>query len=311
MRRFLIFLFSLFAFTLHGQDDTVQRWTRKADFPASSRNFGLGFAINGKGYYGMGHKQTKPFIYKTYNDLWEYDPTLDTWTQKADFPGPGRLMAQGFSIDNKIYIGFGYLIAAYGPNAGSNDYLTDLYQFDPGANTWVQKNQALLGRGDFFFVLNNTAYAVNPELRALNTYNQQADTWIERKWDKEILAPESSNLYGTRISFSLTGSEHFITTTCKKKCMNSLWAFDPDSLTWKQKAVINGKGNDSIQVFIANEKTYLLRGSRGFMQYSPKDDVWFTMEAISAEHAYFKPAFSISKKCYGFNRYEFWEFTPQ
>ena len=42
------------------------------------------------------------------NDFWEYDPSTNTWTQKADFGGTARNWAVGFSIGNKGYIGTGY-----------------------------------------------------------------------------------------------------------------------------------------------------------------------------------------------------------
>ena len=42
-----------------------------------------------------------------YKDFWEYDPTANTWTQKADFGGTARKNAVGFSIGTKGYIGTG------------------------------------------------------------------------------------------------------------------------------------------------------------------------------------------------------------
>ena len=41
------------------------------------------------------------------NDFWEYDPTTNTWTQKANFGGTPRDGAVGFSIGSKGYIGTG------------------------------------------------------------------------------------------------------------------------------------------------------------------------------------------------------------
>ncbi|MCH7619136.1 MAG: hypothetical protein IH880_05140, partial [Candidatus Marinimicrobia bacterium] len=52
------------------------------------------------------------------------------WTQKADFGGPPRARAVGFSIDSKGYIGLGTVIAwAY----------FDFWEYDPGSDTWSQK----------------------------------------------------------------------------------------------------------------------------------------------------------------------------
>lgn len=290
-----------------GQDT----WTKKADFPSSSRNHGLGFAIGKKGYYGFGQKQTKPFVYKTYQDLWEYDPEANTWTQKADFPGPGRLMTKGFLVNNKIFAGFGYVIAANGPNAGANDYQTDLYEFDPGTNTWIKKNNALLGRGDLFFVINDIMHSVNPEFRAVNKYSASTDTWFETKWEKSEIAPSSSDMGGDNINFSCNKKEYIITTAWNKnKIVNQLWELDPYNIVWRRKNDLPGTGSDTLHVFRAMEKNFLIRGSSELLEYDPAADSWVPRKNIPPEHKDIYPVFSIGERCYGFSKFEFWEFIP-
>lgn len=259
----------------------------------------------------MGQKQTKPFVYKTYNDIWQYDPEKDTWTQKSDFPGPGRLMAKGFSVNNRIYVGFGYVIAASGPSAGSNDYQTDLYEYNPSSNSWAKKNDALLGRGDIFFVSNNIMRSVNPEFRSINKYNAQTDTWFESKWEKAGIAPGYTDMEDGRINFSSMDREYFITTTWKKnKVTNELWELDPNNMTWRRKNDLPGKGSDTIQVFTANEKHFAIRGGREILQYNADSDAWVAKKEVPYQHKDFYACFSIGDKIYGFSKFEFWEFTP-
>lgn len=62
----------------------------------------VGFSIGSKGYIGTGQDACG---YK--NDFWEYNPADNSWTQKADFGGGGRVAAVGFSIGSKGYIGTG------------------------------------------------------------------------------------------------------------------------------------------------------------------------------------------------------------
>jgi len=64
----------------------------------------LVFSIGNKGYIGTGYDPS----YK--NDFWEYDPTANNWTRKADFLGSARQLAVGFSIGNKGYIGTGMMV---------------------------------------------------------------------------------------------------------------------------------------------------------------------------------------------------------
>lgn len=288
-----------------------ESWIKKTDFPASSRNFGLGFSIDGKGYFGMGHKQTKPFVYKTYNDLWQYDPASDSWTQKSDFPGPGRLMARGFSVNKKIYVGFGYVIAASGPNAGGNDYQTDMYEYEPATNKWQKKADSYLGRGDIFFVVGEKMYSVNPEYRALNKYNQTTDTWFESKWGKSIPAPSHQHISGDNICFSSGEKEYLITAVRKKdKVLNQLWELDPNSMAWKQMKDLPLPGNDTLQTFSTDKKSFAIRGGNELLEYDVAGDAWIVKNNIPSEHKDFHPAFSIGEKIYGFSKFEFREFTP-
>ena len=37
------------------------------------------------------------------NDFWEYNPDMDQWIKKADFPGASVDAAGGFTIENKGY----------------------------------------------------------------------------------------------------------------------------------------------------------------------------------------------------------------
>lgn len=60
-----------------------------------------GFSIGGKGFIGLGIDGTNR------KDFWEYDPVLNTWTQKADFGGTARIRAAGLSIGEKGYMGTG------------------------------------------------------------------------------------------------------------------------------------------------------------------------------------------------------------
>ena len=71
-------------------------WTAIAPFPQPTMT-GIAFAINGKGYVGLGDDGGGPFSKKIY----EYNPIADTWTQKANFPGAGRTEALGFAMNGK------------------------------------------------------------------------------------------------------------------------------------------------------------------------------------------------------------------
>jgi len=110
---------------------TTNQWTRKADFGGTARIGAVGFSIGSRGYIGTGADDSDGTNY-CQKDFWEYNPTTNIWTRKADFGGATREGAVGFSIGSMGYIGTGL----YGPD--DTNY-NDFWAYDPTANTWTQK----------------------------------------------------------------------------------------------------------------------------------------------------------------------------
>jgi len=107
-------------------------WVKKADFPGVSRVRAVAFAIGNKAYLGTGAAYLGTGLQDQTDglkDFWEYDPSTNRWTRKADFPGEGRLNAVGFSIGNKGYIGTGQS-AVFGSRQ------KDVWEYEPLSNSW-------------------------------------------------------------------------------------------------------------------------------------------------------------------------------
>ena len=107
----------------------AETWTQKADFGGSGRFGAASFSIGNKGYIGAG-KESVDLGVGFKNDFWEYDPSQDSWTKKADFGGTARARTMHFSIGNRGYIGLGYDI---------DIYPKDVWEYNPTLNTWTQK----------------------------------------------------------------------------------------------------------------------------------------------------------------------------
>jgi N-acetylneuraminic acid mutarotase len=133
-------------------DPLTDTWTRKNDFPGWGINGAAGFVVNNRGYMGTGIIDGAAWA--TTRDFWEYDPTGDTWTKRADFPGVGRGYAQGFAIGSKGYIGLGvqYVQPMTVP--------VDLWEYDPQGNAWIrQPDPPGSGRGmAVSFVIDSRGY---------------------------------------------------------------------------------------------------------------------------------------------------------
>ncbi len=89
-------------------DPVANTWTQKADFGGTARGQDVGFSIGSRGYIGTGFSGYSSTNLVGTKDFWEYDPSTNTWTQKADFGGATRVDAVGFSIGSKGYIGAGF-----------------------------------------------------------------------------------------------------------------------------------------------------------------------------------------------------------
>jgi len=97
---------------------------------AGAYGYGMvAFSIGSKGYMGTGASKTT-----FWNDLWEYTPVngdSGVWTQKATFPGTGRMWGTGFSIGSKGYVGMG---------VNFSSFYKDLYEYNQSNNTWTKKS---------------------------------------------------------------------------------------------------------------------------------------------------------------------------
>lgn len=102
-------------------DPAQDLWTQKADFTSDqgssiARSYGVGFAINGKGYITTGEGSSGN------TTVWQYDPATDLWATLGTFEGATRSYAIGFAIGNKGYVTTG--------GYGTSRY-DDLWDFDP------------------------------------------------------------------------------------------------------------------------------------------------------------------------------------
>ena len=60
-----------------------------ATLPVGGRASACACSMNGKGYVFGGRDEKGTYL----NDLWEYDPTTDSWTSMGSVPGKGRVNA--------------------------------------------------------------------------------------------------------------------------------------------------------------------------------------------------------------------------
>src|SRR5439155_1183684 len=152
------------------------------------------------------------------NDFWEYDPSTNVWTQKANFGGPARENAVGFSIGSKGYVGTGY-------NFGG--VYKDFWEYDPISNIWTRRadfggtaryvavgfsigSKGYVGTGNDG-ILKKDFWEYDP---ATNSWTQKADFGGAPRWFAAGLSIGSKGYLGTGIDYPIR--------------FNDFWEYTPE-----------------------------------------------------------------------------------
>jgi len=263
-------------------DPGTDVWTQRASFPGAARGNLAGFAIGTKGYVGTGAYATGITNYVSFNDFYEYDPSSNTWTARANFPGAPRYDAVGFSIGNKGYIGLGY-----------DAYLnySDFYEYDPGTNSWTNKADFAGGgrRNAVGFSIGTKGYVGTgfPNSKDFWEYDPSADTWTKKAFFG------GTARYGA-VGFSFAG-KGYIGTGYDGEYKSDFWEWDPYTNVWTARADFEGVARVFASGFAIGGKGYIGTGqingsfsyTSDFWEYSPINvDI---NEASIADHISFHP----------------------
>ncbi len=238
-------------------DPATDTWTQKADVPGSSaRTSAIAFAIGGKGYIGLGTEDL--FSHPSLKDLWEYDPSTDSWTKKADLPDTGRKRSACFIVNNKAYV-----------VGGSVNYSgfksADVWEYDPATNQWTAKKDYPTGvEYAQAFTIGNTGFVTggyndNTFFKTTYQYDPVADSWT-RKSDQcgdgrsaGVAFVLGGKAYvGLGVSRPpLSGSQVYLKDFC---------SYDMASDTWTNEADLPAVGRAYGIAAVANGKAYMGAG---------------------------------------------------
>lgn len=153
-----------------------QTWSQKTSLLNNEVRYGsFGFAIGNKGYLVCGADFNNNFL----STLFEYDLSMDQWTQKASLPNVGRVAVFGFVLNGKAYIG--------GGQDDNGAPLSDFWEYDPQLDVWTQKNNLPFGGrfeaasgaiGSYGYM--SCGYNGSVTLNDLWQYDPTNDSWTQK-----------------------------------------------------------------------------------------------------------------------------------
>jgi outer membrane protein OmpA-like peptidoglycan-associated protein/N-acetylneuraminic acid mutarotase len=150
-------------------DPKMDEWHKKADFPEIGRISPSVFIVNNLAYVMFGDEKLEVTAGK--RNIYTYNAVSNIWTKAEDFPGPDRLGATVFSINNKGYVFSGY--------NGSKVRYHDCWEYEPAGKSWKQTDDTLPNaRNDAFcFVIDNAAYMGGGKIKSGLLGSDGSDMW--------------------------------------------------------------------------------------------------------------------------------------
>lgn len=252
-------------------DPSLDSWTQRADLPGSGRRNAFGFAMNGKGYIGAGIDNDEATIGVKLADFYEYNPTTNTWTQKADFPGGGGLglyYATAFSADGKGYV--------CGGKVGQSDYVDEFWEYKPTTNQWTQR--ASFPGGIRYnmssLVIDNVAY-----LGLGTDQNTYQYDWWQYNPGNNIWTAQNHFIGGQRggASTFVINGKGYVCLGTNGGLKDDLYIFDPVTQSWYPRANYGGSERKQAVAFVIGNSAYVgtgagAGGKKGSMyEYIPMD----------------------------------------
>jgi hypothetical protein len=290
-------------------------WRRVSGFPGhpfvsdERRATSNGFSIDGKGYiggFGFSALGSQGYM-QPIRKFWMYDPTSNTWNERADFPGEERMGAVIFAIGNKGYIGLGQRITF----DNSQQFLKDFWQYDPATDTWSRLEDfgGKARRNAVGFAIGTKGY-VGTGTYESGTY-AMSDFWefdpATGHWtQKADYAGNSMTTFG----FATSSRGYIGTNEDNSTVSDVFYEYNPATNQWIRKAN-SPKDLSRPSAFIINSRPFAFDG-RSVYEYSVSSDTWtFRTNPRSDSFIDVSQAFSVGDRGYmGFN-FAFYSYTPE
>ncbi len=263
---------------------STNTWTQKPNFPGPERYGAVGFVLGNTGYIATGGNDNGHL-----DDMWQFDPLTSQWTQRTGLPASQaqhenqRAESYSFVINNKAYIGGGNGWV-FGANSTNNIAFTDLWEYNPGTNSWTTKaNLPDQGKNMAIAqVINGKAYVglgcnvdqtVNH--KSLWEYDPTTNTWSAK-------ADFPTNFTTDAASFVLNSTMYVVggVNLNPVGLSNQFYKYDATLDSWTLLPVFNGNAIAGEWSATAGSSAFVGGGYTGSIV--TRNDVWEYAAATTA-----------------------------
>jgi N-acetylneuraminic acid mutarotase len=294
-------------------------WRRLDNFPGGERYKGVGFAINGRGFAGMGTKISN----NLQNDLWEFSPVTEMWTRKSDFPGAVRILPFIFANTSYGFVGGGQSL----DNAANQIPYTDFFKYNPVLNSWTKLSDSPFVEKSYpggYASTNSNRHVANLSQGYISRYNEETNEWSH--------ISSTGTVYYHTATFSINNKVYFvggINNVLNNGTTNMVWEFDTETNTMTRKNDFPGLSRYGAFAFSINNIGFVGCGvnavynpySASYLntvyKYHPATDTWEQIESFPGNNKLGSSVFVIGQRAYiigGYNQSslnnEVWEFFP-
>ncbi|RED92205.1 Kelch repeat-containing protein [Marinoscillum furvescens] len=249
-------------------DATQNFWQEMAAFPGPGRIAAVSFSIDGKGYVGTGFNED--LTEEELGDFWEYDPSTNSWSEKAAFGGGARYAATGFTVDQRGYIGTGY----------DGNYRKDFWSYDPSADEWTQVVSLYGSKREsaVSFVIEGKAYVGAGRNNGSYLYDFWAFDPATEGWEDHTLYDDSDyfdeflaavSRYGA-VAFTMDGKGYIVGGVASSYSQD-VYAYEPNTGEWSQSNSFEGSARSSAVAFTIQNTGYVGTGKNSTHEF---DDFW-------------------------------------
>lgn len=247
----------------------AQTWGQIASMPVG-KHHPVTFSLDGKGYAITGSNSAD----QPTDDVFQYNPAINQWSELTSFPGPDRSFAIGQAYNGKGYLGFG---------ASNTSYFNDIWEYDAETDNWSlltncdcsgRRHPAFIIRDDKIYVgLGDNATG---DLDDWHIYDMSTDTWTQANdipgdgRHHPFMFPAGDHVYA-----GMGHSGNLI--------YDDWYKFNIETDTWETMADFPGEARVAGTQFGHQGKGYVLSGDGSnhnfmptgeFWEYDPETDSW-------------------------------------